>query len=206
MLIMYLRIPLFVRNNVVRRRPENKHLHYFLVYPFRYDPNRRSIAEAGYAKKCMSDSLLRILPQKRRRRENSTIPDSFLSKTKTSATASLFSSSSSSSSSSASISTLALSTSSPAGKKKTKKKRKTQYTIDDSICKPTNTKKLELIVHKACRSFDIYLEKKPMMRQTRQAFARLVEMIEAGTHSSSFYHGIVLDRYAYIIIIIISFQ
>jgi len=83
--------------------------------------------------------------------------------------------------------------------------RKTQYTIDDSVCLPTKEKTLEKAVHKACRSLEIYMEKKPIAAHTRRAFDILVDMIEeeerrqSATKSSSLplakrrYDGIVLD-------------
>mmetsp|Transcript_16693 Transcript_16693/g.34383 ORF Transcript_16693/g.34383 Transcript_16693/m.34383 type:complete len:407 (-) Transcript_16693:99-1319(-) len=67
----------------------------------------------------------------------------------------------------------------------------TQYTIDDSVCLPTKTETLEKAVHKACRSLDVYMEKKPTAAHTRRAFEVLVEMIGEG--GSMDYDGIVLD-------------
>ena len=83
--------------------------------------------------------------------------------------------------------------------------RKTQYTIDDSVCLPTKEKTLEKAVHRACRSLEIYIEKKPIAAHTRCAFEILVEMIEEEKHRQSatqsslqpsskrIYDGIVLD-------------
>jgi len=67
----------------------------------------------------------------------------------------------------------------------------TQYTIDDNICQPTKTETLEKAVHKACRSLDVYMEKKPVAAHTRRAFEVLVEMV--GEEVSIDYEGIVLD-------------
>ena len=67
----------------------------------------------------------------------------------------------------------------------------TQYTIDDSVCLPTKTETLEKAVHKACRSLDVYMEKKPAAAHTRRAFEVLLEMI--GKRRSMDYNGIVLD-------------
>jgi tRNA G46 methylase TrmB len=80
-------------------------------------------------------------------------------------------------------------------------RKTTQYTIDDSICLPTKKITLETSVHKACRSLDIYLDKKPTLPHTRDAFKVLLKMIEGNNDSNSnnnnnkmtVYDGIVLD-------------
>ena len=70
------------------------------------------------------------------------------------------------------------------------KPMKTQYTIDDSVCLPTKPETLQKAVHKACRSLEVYLEKKPTAAHTKRAFDILVDMI--GETNQSF-KGIVLD-------------
>ncbi len=57
---------------------------------------------------------------------------------------------------------------------------------------PTKRETLEKAVHKACRSLDIYMEKKPAAAHTRKAFEILVEMIYNESKHQS-YDGIVLD-------------
>jgi hypothetical protein len=68
---------------------------------------------------------------------------------------------------------------------------------------PTKEATLEKAVHKACRSLEVYLEKKPVAAHTRRAFEVLVEMIDEDQkrrQSSSslpsttmMYDGIILD-------------
>jgi SAM-dependent methyltransferase len=57
---------------------------------------------------------------------------------------------------------------------------------------------LKTSVHKACRSLDIYLDKKPSLPHTRDAFKVLLEMIEKNNdnnnnNKTTVYDGIVLD-------------
>jgi SAM-dependent methyltransferase len=76
-------------------------------------------------------------------------------------------------------------------------RKTTQYTIDDSICLPTKKITLKTSVHKACRSLDIYLDKKPSLPHTRDAFKVLLEMIgknnDNNNNKTTVYDGIVLD-------------
>jgi tRNA G46 methylase TrmB len=55
--------------------------------------------------------------------------------------------------------------------------RKTQYTIDDSVCRPTNVHLLKSVVQKACRSLPQYLHNKPIAHHTRQAFDSLLQQL-----------------------------
>jgi tRNA G46 methylase TrmB len=55
--------------------------------------------------------------------------------------------------------------------------RKTRYTIDDSVCPPTNLLMLESVVRKACRSLPRYLHYKPIATHTRQAFDSLLQQL-----------------------------
>ena len=47
---------------------------------------------------------------------------------------------------------------------------RTAYTIDDSICPPTDPEKLEKIIQKHCQTLPIYLSKKPIAKHTLEAF------------------------------------
>lgn len=46
----------------------------------------------------------------------------------------------------------------------------TRYTIDNSVCPPTQPDVLEASVQKACRCLPLYLEKRPIASHTKQAF------------------------------------
>jgi tRNA G46 methylase TrmB len=58
-----------------------------------------------------------------------------------------------------------------------KRSRKTRYTIDDSVCLPTNVHVLKSVVQKACRSLPRYLQNKPIADHTRQAFESLIQQL-----------------------------
>lgn len=47
---------------------------------------------------------------------------------------------------------------------------RTRYTIDDSVCRPTHPLALQKAVEKACRSIDVYLDRKRISRHTQHAF------------------------------------
>ena len=58
-----------------------------------------------------------------------------------------------------------------------KESPKTRYTIDDSVCPPTNVYLLTSVAQKACHSLPRYLRNKPIAPHTRQAFDSLVQQL-----------------------------
>lgn len=46
----------------------------------------------------------------------------------------------------------------------------TPYTIDETVCNPTDPDKLKFVVEKHCRSLESYLTQKPMAKHTLEAF------------------------------------
>lgn len=63
--------------------------------------------------------------------------------------------------------------------------QRTEYTIDNIVCAPTRPDKLESAVAKACKSLNLYLEKKPIAKHTQQAFDSVVDLIESSNHPTT---------------------
>ena len=55
----------------------------------------------------------------------------------------------------------------------------TRYTIDDSVCPPTDPERLREIVEKHVRSLPSYWKSKPVAGHTRRAFEECLERIRA---------------------------
>ena len=79
-------------------------------------------------------------------------------------------------------------------------KKRTLYTIDDSVCPPTDEEALKKIVTKHCKSLDKYLENSPIAAHTKAAFAEVkkyaMEFFPDGTptkSSNSDSPGLILD-------------
>ena len=64
-------------------------------------------------------------------------------------------------------------------------RQRTQYTIDDTVCSPTQPHVLQNIVHKRCQSLDVYLQQKPIANHTQDAFNNLLEMITTNTDNTT---------------------
>jgi tRNA G46 methylase TrmB len=81
-------------------------------------------------------------------------------------------------------------------------KYRTQYTIDDTVCLPTQLHALQNIVQKRCQSLDVYLRQKPIAHHTQCAFTNLLDIITVDnnynnnfqTSINTFYpNGIIFD-------------
>ena len=71
---------------------------------------------------------------------------------------------------------------------------KTQYTIDDDLCAPTDEAELKNIVHRHCRTLDLFLQNRPIAAHTRAAFQATKEQLELGSfRTSSQPRRIILD-------------
>ena len=64
-------------------------------------------------------------------------------------------------------------------------RRRTRYTIDDSVCPPTQPHTLEKHVRRACQNFDAYHARKPFADHTVEAYNSLVKLLSSPTSSSS---------------------
>ena len=71
------------------------------------------------------------------------------------------------------------------------RRKRTQYTIDDTVCVPTDVVTLTKAVERSCRTFDKYLDKRPIAVHTRRAFETLLAHLDSTQHKN--YHGLVLD-------------
>ena len=71
------------------------------------------------------------------------------------------------------------------------RRKRTQYTIDDTVCVPTDVVTLTKAVERSCRTFDKYLDKRPIAVHTRRAFEALLAHLDNTQHTN--YHGLVLD-------------
>lgn len=56
--------------------------------------------------------------------------------------------------------------------------QRTQYTIDDSVCPPTDRAELKKIVVKHCASLPRFLGKKPIARHTQEAYDQVMKEID----------------------------
>ena len=81
-----------------------------------------------------------------------------------------------------------------------KKRRPTLYTIDDSVCLPTDKEALQKIVTKHCKSLDKYLENSPIAAHTKVAFVEVKRYANnffpegiPNTSSNSDEPGLILD-------------
>lgn len=54
----------------------------------------------------------------------------------------------------------------------------TRYTIDDSVCPPTEEKVLRDLIYRSCSSIDLFLEKKPIAAHTAAAFEAIREFVD----------------------------
>ena len=56
---------------------------------------------------------------------------------------------------------------------------RTQYTIDDEVCAPTDPAELRKVVQKHCRTLDTFLQNRPIARHTAAAFEATKELLES---------------------------
>lgn len=56
---------------------------------------------------------------------------------------------------------------------------KTQYTIDDDVCAPTDPAELRKVVQKHCRTLDTFVRNRPIAAHTKAAFESTKEMLES---------------------------
>ena len=59
------------------------------------------------------------------------------------------------------------------------KQARTQYTIDDEVCAPTDPAELRKVVQKHCHTLDTFLQNRPIARHTAAAFEATKELLES---------------------------
>ena len=63
---------------------------------------------------------------------------------------------------------------------------RTQYTIDDDVCAPTDPAELRKVVQKHCRTLDSFLQNRPIARHTAAAFEATKELLDRSGSSRKF--------------------